>query len=94
MVATTFMTELRFEPGTSSSNSLPLCYIDVNGNIIHVFAGLLAGLWEFPSLHLEAGKEKQQKAALIDHLRVWVDCDVVVQNLQYVGEVNTALHFV
>ncbi|KAJ6659537.1 hypothetical protein lerEdw1_018772 [Lerista edwardsae] len=49
--------------------------------------GLLAGLWEFPSLLLEPGQEKQQKVLLADHLRAWVASDVAARHLQYVGEV-------
>ncbi|XP_066482293.1 adenine DNA glycosylase [Tiliqua scincoides] len=49
--------------------------------------GLLAGLWEFPSLLLEPGQEKQQKVVLADHLQSWVGSDVAAKHLQYVGEV-------
>ncbi|XP_034977164.1 adenine DNA glycosylase isoform X1 [Zootoca vivipara] len=49
--------------------------------------GLLAGLWEFPSLLLESGQEKQQKAALADHLQAWVGTNVATRRLQHVGEV-------
>ncbi|XP_061488755.1 adenine DNA glycosylase isoform X2 [Rhineura floridana] len=49
--------------------------------------GLLAGLWEFPSLLLEPGQEKQHKAALADHLQAWVGSEVTVGHLQHVGEV-------
>lgn len=52
------------------------------------FIGLLAGLWEFPSLLLEPGQEKQQKVVLADHLQAWVASDVAARHLQYVGEVT------
>ncbi|XP_077190082.1 adenine DNA glycosylase isoform X2 [Paroedura picta] len=48
--------------------------------------GLLAGLWEFPSV-LGPGQEKQQKATMANHLRAWVGSDVTVGHLQHVGEV-------
>ncbi|KAJ7332810.1 hypothetical protein JRQ81_014990 [Phrynocephalus forsythii] len=50
-------------------------------------SGLLAGLWEFPSLLLEPGQEKQQKMALAHHLQAWVGSVVAVRRLQHVGEV-------
>ncbi|KAH0618685.1 hypothetical protein JD844_018094 [Phrynosoma platyrhinos] len=49
--------------------------------------GLLAGLWEFPSLLLEPGQEKQPKSALADHLQTWLGSDMAVGHLQHVGEV-------
>ncbi|XP_054837333.1 adenine DNA glycosylase isoform X2 [Eublepharis macularius] len=49
--------------------------------------GLLAGLWEFPSLLLDPGQEKQQKTIMAHHLRAWVGSDVAVGRLQHVGEV-------
>uniref|UniRef100_A0A8D0DZD2 Adenine DNA glycosylase n=1 Tax=Salvator merianae TaxID=96440 RepID=A0A8D0DZD2_SALMN len=49
--------------------------------------GLLAGLWEFPSILLEPGKEKQQKAALAGHLQTWVGSNATVGRMQHVGEV-------
>nr|XP_020638957.1 adenine DNA glycosylase isoform X3 [Pogona vitticeps] len=53
-------------------------------------SGLLAGLWEFPSLILEPGQEKQQKVALAHHLQAWVGNVVAVGCLQHVGEVFKA----
>ncbi|XP_060629368.2 adenine DNA glycosylase [Anolis sagrei] len=50
-------------------------------------SGLLAGLWEFPSLLLEPGQEKQLKSALAGYLQTWVGSDVAVRRLQHVGEV-------
>ncbi|XP_042320153.1 adenine DNA glycosylase isoform X3 [Sceloporus undulatus] len=50
-------------------------------------SGLLAGLWEFPSLLLEPGQEKQPKSVLADHLQTWVGSDMAVGHLQHVGEV-------
>lgn len=56
--------------------------------MVHFLAGLLAGLWEFPSLLLESGQEKRQKAALADHLQAWVGSNVATRRLQHVGEVH------
>ncbi|KAM6457419.1 adenine DNA glycosylase isoform 1-T1 [Liasis olivaceus] len=50
-------------------------------------SGLLAGLWEFPSILLEQRQKKQQKVFLADHLQAWVGNDLAVRQLQYVGEV-------
>nr|XP_056700253.1 adenine DNA glycosylase [Euleptes europaea] len=49
--------------------------------------GLLAGLWEFPSILLCPGQEKQHKATMAKHLQAWVGSDVAVGRLQHVGEV-------
>ncbi|XP_015725619.1 adenine DNA glycosylase isoform X4 [Coturnix japonica] len=50
--------------------------------------GLLAGLWEFPSLPLAPGlKEKQQKELLADHLQAWIKQPVQTQSLCFIGEV-------
>ncbi|XP_010157219.1 PREDICTED: A/G-specific adenine DNA glycosylase, partial [Eurypyga helias] len=51
-------------------------------------SGLLAGLWEFPSLPLAQGlQEEQQREALADHLRACTGWPVVARALQLVGEV-------
>ncbi|XP_039205531.1 adenine DNA glycosylase isoform X3 [Crotalus tigris] len=50
-------------------------------------SGLLAGLWEFPSILLEQGQEKQQKVILADHLLASLGNDLAPRQLQYVGEV-------
>ncbi|NXD14166.1 MUTYH glycosylase, partial [Nothocercus nigrocapillus] len=51
-------------------------------------SGLLAGLWEFPSLPLALGlQEEKQREALADHLRAWTGRPVAAGGLRYVGEV-------
>ncbi|NXT24784.1 MUTYH glycosylase, partial [Syrrhaptes paradoxus] len=51
-------------------------------------SGLLAGLWEFPSLPLAQDlPEEQQREVLADHLRAWTGQPVVAGNLQLIGEV-------
>ncbi|NWV01288.1 MUTYH glycosylase, partial [Upupa epops] len=51
-------------------------------------SGLLAGLWEFPSLSLAPGlKEEKQREALADHLQAWTGQAVAVGELQLMGEV-------
>ncbi|XP_050817121.1 adenine DNA glycosylase isoform X4 [Gopherus flavomarginatus] len=51
--------------------------------------GLLAGLWEFPSLALGPGlKEKQQREALLAHVQVWAGEAVARGRLRHVGEVS------
>ncbi|XP_021261248.1 adenine DNA glycosylase isoform X2 [Numida meleagris] len=51
-------------------------------------SGLLAGLWEFPSLPLAPGlQEEQQKEVLADHLRAWTGRPVQAQSLSFIGEV-------
>ncbi|XP_004936806.3 adenine DNA glycosylase isoform X1 [Gallus gallus] len=51
-------------------------------------SGLLAGLWEFPSLPLAPGlQEEQQKEVLADHLRAWTRQPVQTQRLCFIGEV-------
>lgn len=62
-----------------------------------LLAGLLAGLWEFPSLPLAPGlQEEQQKEVLADHLRAWTRQPVQTQSLCFIGEVsvgpNTVRH--
>ncbi|NXN39214.1 MUTYH glycosylase, partial [Rhinoptilus africanus] len=51
-------------------------------------SGLLAGLWEFPSLPLDQGlQEEKQREALADHLRAWTGRPVVAGGLRFIGEV-------
>ncbi|XP_067423855.1 adenine DNA glycosylase isoform X2 [Emydura macquarii macquarii] len=51
-------------------------------------SGLLAGLWEFPSLPSGPGlKEKQQREALLGHVQAWTGEAVARGCLQRVGEV-------
>ncbi|XP_063199554.1 adenine DNA glycosylase isoform X3 [Chroicocephalus ridibundus] len=51
-------------------------------------SGLLAGLWEFPSLPLDQDlQEEKQREALADHLRAWTGWPVVAGGLRFVGEV-------
>ncbi|XP_034635471.1 adenine DNA glycosylase isoform X1 [Trachemys scripta elegans] len=54
-------------------------------------SGLLAGLWEFPSLALGPGlkeKEKQQREALLAHVQAWAGEAVARGRLRHVGEVG------
>ncbi|XP_055580428.1 adenine DNA glycosylase isoform X1 [Falco cherrug] len=51
-------------------------------------SGLLAGLWEFPSLPLAQGlQEEEERQALADHLQAWMGQPVVAKGLQLIGEV-------
>ncbi|NXK27917.1 MUTYH glycosylase, partial [Arenaria interpres] len=51
-------------------------------------SGLLAGLWEFPSLPLAQGlQEEKQREVLADHLRAWMGRPVVAGDLRLIGEV-------
>ncbi|KAM6065507.1 adenine DNA glycosylase isoform 2-T2 [Chlamydotis macqueenii] len=51
-------------------------------------SGLLAGLWEFPSLPLAQGlQEEKQREVLADHLQAWMGWPVVAKDLRLVGEV-------
>ncbi|NWW90629.1 MUTYH glycosylase, partial [Rhynochetos jubatus] len=51
-------------------------------------SGLLAGLWEFPSLPLAQGlQEEKQREVLADHLRACTGWPVVARALQLIGEV-------
>ncbi|KAF1439289.1 Adenine DNA glycosylase, partial [Spheniscus mendiculus] len=51
-------------------------------------SGLLAGLWEFPSLPLAQGlQEEKQREVLADHLRAWTGRPVVAGGLRFIGEV-------
>ncbi|XP_075364775.1 adenine DNA glycosylase isoform X2 [Mycteria americana] len=50
--------------------------------------GLLAGLWEFPSLPLAQGlQEEKQREALADHLQAWTGWPVAAAGLRLIGEV-------
>ncbi|NXS42326.1 MUTYH glycosylase, partial [Balaeniceps rex] len=51
-------------------------------------SGLLAGLWEFPSLPLAQGlQEEKQREVLADHLRAWTGWPVAAGGLRLIGEV-------
>ncbi|NXL91982.1 MUTYH glycosylase, partial [Alectura lathami] len=51
-------------------------------------SGLLAGLWEFPSLLLAPGlREEEQREVLADHLRAWTGQPVETGSLCFIGEV-------
>ncbi|XP_068809065.1 adenine DNA glycosylase isoform X2 [Struthio camelus] len=51
-------------------------------------SGLLAGLWEFPSLPLALDlQEEKQREVLADHLQAWTGRSVTAGDLRYVGEV-------
>ncbi|NXE08186.1 MUTYH glycosylase, partial [Lophotis ruficrista] len=51
-------------------------------------SGLLAGLWEFPSLPLAQGlQEEKQREVLADHLQAWMGWPVVAKDLRLIGEV-------
>nr|XP_038038661.1 adenine DNA glycosylase isoform X3 [Anas platyrhynchos] len=50
--------------------------------------GLLAGLWEFPSVPLAPGlQQEQQREVLRDHLQAWTGQPVAAGSLQFMGEV-------
>ncbi|NWR77331.1 MUTYH glycosylase, partial [Centropus unirufus] len=51
-------------------------------------SGLLAGLWEFPSLPLAQDlQEEKQREALADHLQAWMGQPVAAGGLRLIGEV-------
>ncbi|NWS42061.1 MUTYH glycosylase, partial [Probosciger aterrimus] len=51
-------------------------------------SGLLAGLWEFPSLpQAQDLQEEKQREALAEHLQAWIGQPVVAGDLQLIGEV-------
>ncbi|NXU70000.1 MUTYH glycosylase, partial [Horornis vulcanius] len=51
-------------------------------------SGLLAGLWEFPSLPLAQDlQEKKEREELADHLQAWMGRPVAAKGLQFIGEV-------
>ncbi|NXD80400.1 MUTYH glycosylase, partial [Halcyon senegalensis] len=51
-------------------------------------SGLLAGLWEFPSLPLAQDlQEEKQREVLADHLQAWVGQPVATGSLRLIGEV-------
>ncbi|XP_066857490.1 adenine DNA glycosylase isoform X5 [Anser cygnoides] len=50
--------------------------------------GLLAGLWEFPSVPLAPGlQQEQQREVLVDHLQAWAGQPVAAGSLRFIGEV-------
>ncbi|NXS04827.1 MUTYH glycosylase, partial [Oxylabes madagascariensis] len=51
-------------------------------------SGLLAGLWEFPSLPLAQDlQEEKEREELADHLQAWMGQPVAAKGLQFIGEV-------
>ncbi|XP_071897830.1 adenine DNA glycosylase isoform X2 [Anas platyrhynchos] len=51
-------------------------------------SGLLAGLWEFPSVPLAPGlQQEQQREVLQDHLQAWTGQPVAAGSLRFMGEV-------
>ncbi|NWX21491.1 MUTYH glycosylase, partial [Aegotheles bennettii] len=51
-------------------------------------SGLLAGLWEFPSLPLTQDlQEEKQREVLADHLQAWMGQPVAAGSLRLIGEV-------
>ncbi|NWU78213.1 MUTYH glycosylase, partial [Onychorhynchus coronatus] len=51
-------------------------------------SGLLAGLWEFPSLPLaEDLQEEREREVLADHLQAWMGQPVAAKSLRFIGEV-------
>ncbi|NXN18609.1 MUTYH glycosylase, partial [Indicator maculatus] len=51
-------------------------------------SGLLAGLWEFPSLPVAQGlQEEKQREVLADYLQAWMGQPVAAEGLQFIGEV-------
>ncbi|NXF83324.1 MUTYH glycosylase, partial [Sclerurus mexicanus] len=51
-------------------------------------SGLLAGLWEFPSLPLPQDlQEEKEREVLADHLQAWMGQPVAAKGLQFIGEV-------
>ncbi|NXK97743.1 MUTYH glycosylase, partial [Formicarius rufipectus] len=50
-------------------------------------SGLLAGLWEFPSLPLPQDMQEEEKKVLADHLQAWLGQPVAAKGLQFIGEV-------
>ncbi|KAL2301828.1 hypothetical protein Nmel_011227 [Mimus melanotis] len=51
-------------------------------------SGLLAGLWEFPSLPLAQDlQEEKEREELADHLQAWIGQPVAAKDLQFIGEV-------
>ncbi|XP_067997704.1 adenine DNA glycosylase isoform X2 [Melanerpes formicivorus] len=51
-------------------------------------SGLLAGLWEFPSLPVAQDlQEEKQREVLADHLQAWMGQPVAAGGLQFIGEV-------
>ncbi|NXA11516.1 MUTYH glycosylase, partial [Sapayoa aenigma] len=51
-------------------------------------SGLLAGLWEFPSLPLAQDMQKKEREVLADHLQAWMGQPVSASGLRFIGEVT------
>ncbi|NXU17197.1 MUTYH glycosylase, partial [Pardalotus punctatus] len=50
-------------------------------------SGLLAGLWEFPSLPLAQDLQEKEREVLADHLQAWMGRPVAAKGLRFIGEV-------
>ncbi|XP_064576014.1 adenine DNA glycosylase isoform X1 [Zonotrichia leucophrys gambelii] len=51
-------------------------------------SGLLAGLWEFPSVPLAQDlQEEKEREELADHLQTWMGQPMAAKGLQFIGEV-------
>nr|XP_054494289.1 adenine DNA glycosylase [Agelaius phoeniceus] len=51
-------------------------------------SGLLAGLWEFPSVPLAQDlQEEKEREELADHLQAWMGRPMAAKGLQFIGEV-------
>lgn len=56
------------------------------------FPGLLAGLWEFPSVPLAQDLQvEKEREELADHLQAWMGKSVAAKGLQFIGEVSLEL---
>ena len=69
--------------------SVPRCAFCQLAFLSRSSPGLLAGLWEFPSVPLAQGlQEEEQKEALADHLQAWTGRPVAAGGLRLIGEVS------
>lgn len=71
-------------------------FLDVSLAVSHFchasFPGLLAGLWEFPSLPLAQDlQEEKEREELADQLQAWMGRPVAAKGLQFIGEVSLGL---
>ncbi|KAK4819244.1 hypothetical protein QYF61_000455 [Mycteria americana] len=75
-------------PRSTSSCRDPAQVMGLGGRAAKAPQGLLAGLWEFPSLPLAQGlQEEKQREALADHLQAWTGWPVAAAGLRLIGEV-------
>ncbi|NWI97002.1 MUTYH glycosylase, partial [Pitta sordida] len=51
-------------------------------------SGLLAGLWEFPSLPLAQDLQEKERELLADHFQGWIGQPVAAKGLRFIGEVT------